>query len=139
VGRSSELWRTLSRISVWGRHILRARQHRVSPDPAKPNGYRPYRGYFGEAQRGFIRNVLAIVPRDSLVVYSFHIPLRTLPGDKPSIAIVDTREFLAAISTHPNSVSFSGHTHTNEHRHFGEAEGFVGGTHHPPRTCRGVR
>ena len=38
--------------------------------------------------------------------------------------------FLDAISSHPNSVSFSGHTHTSEHWYFGAAEGFAGGTHH---------
>jgi hypothetical protein len=63
-------------------------------------------------------------------VFSFHIPLRTLAGSDPAIANVDTKEFLAAIATHPNSVSFSGHTHTNEHWYFGAAEGFAGGTHH---------
>jgi hypothetical protein len=102
----------------------------LGTDPAKPNGFGKYRGFFGERQLTFVRNVLAEVARDSLVVISFHIPLRTLAGSDPATANVDTREFLAAISTHPNSVSFSGHTHTNEHWYFGAAEGFAGGTHH---------
>jgi hypothetical protein len=102
----------------------------LGTDPAKPNGFGKYRGFFGERQLGFIRNVLANVPREQLVVFSFHIPLRTLFGTDPAIATVDAKDFLAAIGTHPNSVSFCGHTHTNEHWYFGAAEGFAGGTHH---------
>src|SRR5205823_1216245 len=85
---------------------------------------------FGPRQLAFVRNVLANVPRDQLVVVSFHIPLKTLAGTDPATANVDTREFLAAIGTHRNSVSFSGHTHTNEHWYFTAADGFPAGTHH---------
>ncbi|MBV9653539.1 MAG: calcineurin-like phosphoesterase C-terminal domain-containing protein [Acetobacteraceae bacterium] len=99
-------------------------------DPSKPNGLGTYRGYFDGGQLAFIRNVLATVPQDSLVAYSFHIPLRTLAGSEPNNVTTNTREFLGAISSHSNSVSFSGHTHTNEHWYFGPAEGFGGGTHH---------
>ena len=70
------------------------------------------------------------MPRDSLVIYCFHIPLRTLAGSDASFAAANRKEFLAAISTHPNSVSFSGHTHTSEHWYFGAEDGFGGGTHH---------
>ena len=55
----------------------------LGTDPAKPNGSGKYRGYFGERQLGFMRNVLANVPRDSLVVISFHIPLKTLAAADP--------------------------------------------------------
>ncbi len=102
----------------------------LGADPAKPNSAGKYQGRFGPEQLGFVRNVLATVPRDSLVVVSFHIPLRTLEGTEPNTANTDTRDFLDAISTHPNSVSFSGHTHTNEHYYFGVADGFPGGMHH---------
>ena len=102
-------------------------------DPKRPNGGGVYRGFFGPAQLAFVRNVLAQVPPDQLVVCCFHIPLRTLAGAGPNNTTVDGREFLAAISTHPNSVSFCGHTHTNEHYDLGVADGFTppaGGTHH---------
>lgn len=102
----------------------------LGTDPSKPNGFGKYRGFFGDRQLGFIRNVLANVPREQLVVFSFHIPLRTLAGTDPAVSTVDTAAFLAAIGTHPNSVSLCGHTHTNEHWYFGAAEGFAGGTHH---------
>ena len=108
----------------------------LGTDPSKPNGFGKYQGRFGPEQLAFVRNVLAQVPRDSLVVISHHIPLRTLAGSDAAMANTDTRDFLAAISTHPNTVSFSGHTHTNEHWYFGEADGYTGGgsggggTHH---------
>lgn len=97
----------------------------LGTDPAKPDGAGKYRGFFGPAQLEFVRNVLAHVPTDSLVVYSFHIPLRTVVGDEPNNATVDWKDFLAAIATHPNSVSFCGHTHTNEHHYFDATDGFA--------------
>ena len=103
----------------------------LGTDPSKPNGYGRYRGHFGPQQLAFVRNVLANVPADGLVVISHHIPLRTLVGTEPGVANTDTVDFLAAISSHRNSVSFSGHTHTNEHWYLGEADGYTGGgTHH---------
>jgi hypothetical protein len=94
------------------------------------NGKGKYRGHFGERQLAFVRNVLAQVPKQDLVVFSFHIPLKTQLGSEPRIASVDARGFLEVIASHPNSVSFSGHTHTNEHWYLGAADGFSGGLHH---------
>ena len=104
-------------------------------DSARPNGSGKYRGYFGERQLGFVRNVLANVPRDSLVVISFHIPLKTLAATDAANNTVDIKDFLASIGTHANTVSFCGHTHTNEHWYFGAADGYAadgqpGGVHH---------
>jgi hypothetical protein len=107
----------------------------LGTDPSKPNGFGKYRGFFGERQLGFVRNVLANVPRDSLVVISFHIPLKTLAASDAANNTVDMKDFLGAIGTHPNTVSFCGHTHTNEHWYFTSADGYAagdrqGGTHH---------
>ncbi len=103
----------------------------LGTDPTKPNAFGKYQGRFGPDQLAFVRNVLANVPRDSLVVVSHHIPLKTLAGTDAGTANTDNRDFLAAISTHPNTVSFSGHTHTNEHWYLGESDGYTaGGTHH---------
>jgi hypothetical protein len=91
----------------------------LGTDPAKPFGSGKYQGRFGPRQLAFVRNVLAQVPRDSLVVISHHIPLHTLVGDAPGVSNTDTADLLAAIATHPNCISFSGHTHTNEHWYLG--------------------
>jgi len=64
------------------------------------------------------------------VVCCFHIPLRTAVGSDPASIAVDARDFLAAISSHPNGLSLAGHTHTNEHAWFGAEDGFAGGVHH---------
>ena len=74
-----------------------------------------YQGRIGPDQIGFIRNVLDNVPREQLVVFTMHIPLRTLAGDKPSFITTDRADFLQLIADRPATVSFSGHTHTNEH------------------------
>ncbi len=101
----------------------------LGTDPTKPGGAGKYQGRFGPEQLAFVRGVLANVPPDQLVVLCFHIPLRTQVGTGPSIANTDTAEFLAAISTHANTVSFSGHTHTNEYWYFGPGEGYAPGIH----------
>ena len=87
----------------------------LGTDPARPLAAGHYRGRFGPRQLAFVRNVLGQVPRDSLVVISHHIPLYTLMANEPANANTDTPDLLAAIATHPNCISFSGHTHTNEH------------------------
>ena len=87
----------------------------LGTDPARPLAAGHYRGRFGPRQLAFVRNVLAHVPRDGLVVISHHIPLYTLMANEPANANTDTPDLLAAIATHPNCISFSGHTHTNEH------------------------
>jgi hypothetical protein len=107
----------------------------LGTDPSRPNGLGKYRGFFGERQLGFVRNVLANVPRENLVVCSFHIPLKTLAASDAANNTVDAKDFLSAIGTHPNTVSFCGHTHTNEHWYFTASAGYQGegnpaGTHH---------
>lgn len=100
-------------------------------DPARPKGVRGYRGAFGARQLAFVRNVLAHVPRESLVVAGFHIPLVTAQGKGPSARATDGLALLAALADHPHAVTFAGHTHTHEHWYLGAAEGFPGpGEHH---------
>lgn len=98
-------------------------------DPSRPNGAGKYRGHFGARQLAFVRNVLAHVDPATLVVVCFHIPLRTVVGTEASFAADNVAELLAALSTHANSLSFAGHTHTNEHFLLTEADGFSAGTH----------
>lgn len=102
----------------------------LGADPARPGELAGYRGWFGPGQLAFVRAVLAQVPAEALVVCCFHIPLRTVIGSTPNTAAVDARDFLAAISSHRNSVSLAGHTHTNEHHYLGAADGFTGGGEH---------
>ena len=68
-----------------------------------------------EEQMEFIRNDLALVPKDRLVVYMFHIPL---PG------LANRAEFLALFEGRPNVLGLSAHTHTQYHLFFGSDAGW---------------
>ncbi len=77
-----------------------------------------YRGAFGPEQLAFVRNVLAHVPKDHLVVLSMHIPLRCyLAPDDASDTTVDWVELLRLLDGRPHTVSFSGHLHATEHHY----------------------
>lgn len=62
-----------------------------------------YKGHFTEAQITFVKNYLAHVPNDKLVVLLMHIP----------IVICDNRTAIfQLIQNRPHTFSVSGHTHT---------------------------
>ena len=90
-----------------------------------PEGRRGYRGRLGARQLDFVRNVLAHVPEDHLIVVSMHIPLVNFedPSSEADTTI-DRRALLELLSTRPHAVSFSGHSHTTEHHYLGAQEGF---------------
>jgi hypothetical protein len=91
-----------------------------------------YCGRIGAEQLAFVRNVLAHVPADDLVVLSMHIPLTTCNDPaNPADNTADMCALLALLSGRPHTVSFSGHMHTAEQHHLGAAHGFAGpGRHH---------
>lgn len=93
---------------------------------ATPVDGRLYTGRIGEGQLAFVRNVLAHVPKDNLVVLSMHIPLRSFenphaPGDNTA----DCAALMELLSGFPHTVSFSGHSHTTEHHYLGREAGFT--------------
>src|SRR5262249_16881287 len=66
----------------------------------------------------FIGNFLKEIPTDKLLVMGMHIPLRTYLGpDVPEVTTVNRNALLGLISGRPNTVSFSGHTHTTQHHY----------------------
>lgn len=99
---------------------------------SSPVGGRLYTGRIGRTQLDFVRNVLAHVPKDHLVVVSMHIPLRSFenpsaPGDNTA----DCAELMTLLAEFPHTVSFSGHSHTTEHHYLGPEAGFNrANTHH---------
>ncbi len=85
-----------------------------------------YCGKFGERQLQFVRNLLANIPTDRLVVLSMHIPLVNATSPlNPAETTADRRALLALLSGRPHSVSFSGHMHTTEHHYLGSEHGFT--------------
>jgi hypothetical protein len=75
-----------------------------------------YLGRIGDDQLRFVRNVLAHVPPEQLVIISMHIPLATYQDPtNPSDNTVDCAALLALLAGRSRAVSFSGHMHLTEH------------------------
>ncbi len=82
-----------------------------------PGGKGRYRGGLGDEQMTFIRNDLAIIPKEQLVVLLMHIPL---------VDVRDRTELYRLIEKRPFCVSVSGHTHHHEHRFITKEDGWKG-------------
>jgi calcineurin-like phosphoesterase family protein len=91
-----------------------------------------YCGRIGESQLGFVRGLLAHVPRDHLIVLCMHIPLVSAQdANNPADNTVDRRALLELLPGRPHTLSLSGHMHTTEHHYLGADQGFNGPeTHH---------
>ena len=77
-----------------------------------------YCGLIGERQLLFVRNVLAHVPPEHLVVLSMHIPLATYQDPtRPADNTADRNALLRLLSGRAHTVSFSGHMHLTEHHY----------------------
>lgn len=100
------------------------------PNIAWPHGRKPrtgnYRGALLEEQIAFVKNYLEGVPTDELVVLAFHIPIEDHKGSKHRIP--EQRALFEAISSHPHTLSLSGHTHLHEHWFFGAEHGYSPGS-----------
>jgi hypothetical protein len=95
-------------------------------DNVEYQGHGRYRGAIGPRQLQFIRNVLAHVPGDRLVVLSMHIPLRCyLDPANPADTTADWRALLRALSRHGHAVSFAGHLHATEHHYLRSLTGVL--------------
>ncbi|WP_233579000.1 calcineurin-like phosphoesterase C-terminal domain-containing protein [Tautonia sociabilis] len=80
-----------------------------------------YIGGLGARQMEFIRNDLAMIPEDQLVVLMMHIPL---------LEVEDRQELYRLIEQRPFALSVSAHTHFLEHVFIGEEDGFRGAQPH---------
>ena len=93
--------------------------HYAGFDPVAGRAGR-YTGRIGPEQLQFVRNVLAHVPREQLVVLSMHIPLRTYQdADNPADNTDDAAALLEILAGRPHTVSFAGHMHLTEHHYLG--------------------
>lgn len=89
--------------------------------PAEGNKRAHYEGGLGPRQMEFIRNDLAGIPEDQLVVLMMHVPLNN---------VKDRQELYRLIEQRPASVSLSAHTHYMEHRFIGTEDGWQGEQKH---------
>ncbi len=80
-----------------------------------------YHGGLGQRQMQFIRNDLAMIPEDQLVVLLMHIPLGEMKDRQGLYRLIEKR---------PATVSISAHTHFMEHRFIGKEDGWMGPEKH---------
>lgn len=76
-----------------------------------------YTGGLGKTQIEFVKNDLAGVPEDKLVVLMMHIPLTDVEDREDLYRLMETRKYC---------MSVSGHTHTQEHRFITKENGWRG-------------
>ncbi|MEE2641891.1 MAG: calcineurin-like phosphoesterase C-terminal domain-containing protein, partial [Planctomycetota bacterium] len=80
-----------------------------------------YRGGFGEEQLEFVRNDLAMIPKDQFVCMMMHIPI---------VGVTDRAQLYELIRDRPLTISISGHTHHHEHLFLSKKDGFNGARPH---------
>ncbi len=80
-----------------------------------------YHGGLGAEQLAFVRNDLALVENDRLVVLLMHIPIQQ---------IEEKADLFRILARHPQVVSFSGHNHEWRHWFFDEEQGWPGPAPH---------
>lgn len=80
-----------------------------------------YTAGLGPKQMEFIRNDLAMIPENQLIVLMMHIPL---------IEVEDRQELYRMIEKRPFALSISAHTHFMEHVFIGKEDGWMGPQRH---------
>ncbi len=81
------------------------------------DGSGKYRGGLGADQMEFIRNDLAAIPEDQLVVLLMHIPL---------VDVHDRQELYRLIEKRPFCMSISAHRHVHQHHFITSEDGWMG-------------
>lgn len=81
------------------------------------SGKKTYVGGLDEEQLAFIKNDLALVPDEKLVMLMMHIPLTTVENRTELYRLIEKR---------PYSLSISGHTHWHAHQYITRADGWEG-------------
>lgn len=89
----------------------------------RKDGENGYIGGFTEEQFKFVENDLKFVPKDHLVVVSFHIPFGYDEGTANAYRMDDQKRLLELLKDHPHTVSLSAHTHIQGLHHLGSEYG----------------
>jgi len=85
-----------------------------------------YDGGFDDDQLEFVKNELAFVPDDKLVVLMMHIPLSGMAGRFDILHLIDERE---------HTLSLSAHWHRQANFFFGPMSGWYGNDRHHHMVC----
>jgi calcineurin-like phosphoesterase family protein len=103
------------------------RVHFVALDSIIKGEENDYEEGFGERQLTWLRNDLAHVPSDHLVVLCTHSPIRFLTSRRPdNPLVVNAGALFEILEGHERILSLSGHTHYNFHHRFGPEDGWTG-------------
>lgn len=95
-------------------------------DPGDVRGNGGYIANFGKRQLAWLKEELKHVPEDRLIFMGMHAPLATYMNDGAGVNTADRRELFKLLAGRTNLYAVAGHTHTTEHRYFGEGDGFRG-------------
>ena len=98
--------------------------HFIATDGVDQNGRR-YIGHLGEKQLLWIKNDLAHVPDDHLVVVLMHIPLLT-DGRGASVNVDDRHKLYRLLETRSHVLAIAGHMHRHDHRFIGKEDDWRG-------------
>ena len=109
--------------------ILLDNVHYFGHNPGTPDSGR-YCGRIGEQQLQFVRNVLAHVPPEQLVVLSMHIPLATIRTRQRRRQHRRSPRPSGAALFPPAHGQLLRHMHLTEHHYLGAADGFRGAKPH---------
>ncbi len=88
------------------------------------NNYGGYNGWLHEEQLKFVANYVATVPIEDRIVVCTHIPLPTLHSITEPHMTPQFGRLLEILSSHPHTMSYSAHTHINEHYLAGSEDGY---------------
>ena len=83
----------------------------------KGDGKRSYTGGLDSDQIAFVKNDLALVPENKLVMLMMHIPLTNVGNRQELYRLIEKR---------PYSLSISGHTHWHAHHYIGKEDDWQG-------------
>ncbi|MGD9588202.1 MAG: calcineurin-like phosphoesterase C-terminal domain-containing protein [Pyrinomonadaceae bacterium] len=89
------------------------------PDPRDGQSYW---GGYRKDQLDFLENYLRFVPKDKLIVTSFHIPL--LHQNENVFRNADRQRMFDLLKDYPNTLSMSAHTHLQRHNFYGKEDGW---------------
>lgn len=92
--------------------------HWNRPNPSERGGYT---ARFGVQQLTWLKNELAHIPEDRLIVFCMHIPL---------IGTEDRAQLYRLIENRPYTLSVAAHTHYQEHHFLGKEQGWNGKEKH---------
>lgn len=87
-----------------------------------PRDGKSYWGGFRDDQLKFIENDLKYVPKDHLIVLSFHIPLED--NNEEWFRVEDRNRLFDLLKDFPNTLSLSAHTHIQQQIFYGKDKGW---------------